>query len=361
MLPERLDRHHGNAPPSIHRTPPFAAPEHDRPLVRMIYPLAFSTVCLAVLSCTLLPGDAWTGQGGETTQALETELAGILTWRGTDRHFGGFSGIEILENGRGALLVSDRGTLRRVVLRRRNGALTAVRNNGMAILAPGITDRMDKTHRDAEGIAILPDGRVAVSFEGRHRVAVYPPPPNEPTGPTPRLEPQRVLIHQGWPGMRDNAGLESLAADSSGNLFAVPEISGGTDRKIPVFVWTGNAWQVAAQLPSSLRFSPVGADFGPDGRFYLLERKLTLLGFRSRLRSFLLTPDGAGDERQHILTQAGWHANLEGLSVWRDQQGRLRATIISDDNFSPLQLTEILEYILANPPHDPLETENPSD
>jgi hypothetical protein len=42
------------------------------------------------------------------------------------------------------------------------------------------------------------------------------------------------------------------------------------------------------------------------------------------------------------------HDNLEGLSVWRDDQGVLHATMISDDNFIFVQQTQIVEYRLLD-------------
>ena len=41
------------------------------------------------------------------------------------------------------------------------------------------------------------------------------------------------------------------------------------------------------------------------------------------------------------------HDNLEGISVWQDEQG-LRMTLISDDNFRAFQRTEIVEYRLTD-------------
>ena len=39
--------------------------------------------------------------------------------------------------------------------------------------------------------------------------------------------------------------------------------------------------------------------------------------------------------------------NMEGLSVHRDAAGALVLTIISDDNFSPLQRTLLLQFSLG--------------
>jgi hypothetical protein len=93
----------------------------------------------------------------------------------------------------------------------------------------------------------------------------------------------------------------------------------------------------------------VGADFRPDGRFYLLERSFGPLGFRSRVRSWHLAEDGGQDERLHLQTERRTHDNLEGLAVWRDSADRIRLTMISDDNFLFFQSTEVVEYAIDGP------------
>ena len=90
------------------------------------------------------------------------------------------------------------------------------------------------------------------------------------------------------------------------------------------------------------------ADFGPDGKFYLLERDFGwLTGFATRIRRFTLGPNGFSDEVTLIETPFGELDNMEGISVWRDDAGRTRITLISDDNFFPLQRTMFVEYVLA--------------
>ncbi len=94
----------------------------------------------------------------------------------------------------------------------------------------------------------------------------------------------------------------------------------------------------------------MGADFGHDGRLYVLERGFNGLGFRTRVRSFDISNGIAGDEKVLFNKGIGRHDNLEGISVWRDAAGLIRLTMISDDNFRFLQQTEIVEYALPNPP-----------
>ena len=89
------------------------------------------------------------------------------------------------------------------------------------------------------------------------------------------------------------------------------------------------------------------ADFGPDGHLYLLERKFKWMGgFATQLRRFRLGPDGFDEGTTLLTTRFGEMDNMEGVSVWRDGAGQIRVTMISDDNFFPLQQTVIAEYIV---------------
>ena len=79
---------------------------------------------------------------------------------------------------------------------------------------------------------------------------------------------------------------------------------------------------------------------------YVLERKFGSVGFRTRLRRFTLSREGLAGGQILLNTALAQHDNLEGLSIWRDAAGALRATMISDDNFLWIQRTEIVEYRL---------------
>ena len=82
-----------------------------------------------------------------------------------------------------------------------------------------------------------------------------------------------------------------------------------------------------------------------------MERSFTpwrgFLGFAARLRSYALGAEALTDMRLEMQSPPGRHDNLEGLSVWRDAQGRIVATMVSDDNFIRFQRTEIVEYRLG--------------
>jgi hypothetical protein len=64
------------------------------------------------------------------------------------------------------------------------------------------------------------------------------------------------------------------------------------------------------------------------------------------VRRFDVSEDQIGKGELILQTNAGTHDNLEGLSVWQDNTGVIRLTMISDDNFNILQHTEFVEYRL---------------
>ncbi len=148
--------------------------------------------------------------------------------------------------------------------------------------------------------------------------------------------------------MQNNSSLETLAIDAEGALYTLPERSGKLSRPFPVYRYRGGTWDQPFSIPRRPPYLPVGGDFGPDGKFYLLERHLNgIFGFQSRVRRFDLGPDQVTGEKILLETKTGTHDNLEGIAVWQDAEGFTRITMISDDNFKSFQRTEFVEYRLT--------------
>lgn len=272
--------------------------------------------------------------GGIPAQA-QTTLVSDYVWSIDAPSFGGFSGIEVSPDGQSFYALSDRGHLARGTITRTDGQITGVTLNSFVRLRGRARVPLPHEESDSEGLALGSDGRLFASFEWTHGLREVVSDLGE-TG---------ALLTSGFfDGMQTNSSLEAVAIDASGTLYTIPERSGLATRPFPVFRLQDGQWDEAFTIPRRGSFLVSGADIGPDGRFYVLERDFLGLGFRSRVRRFAM--DGSKEETLPE-TALFTHDNLEGISVWRDGDA-LVMTMISDDNFRSLQRTEIVEYLLTD-------------
>jgi len=149
-------------------------------------------------------------------------------------------------------------------------------------------------------------------------------------------------------GLKGKRGLEAVAVQADGTIWTLAEQTPRPDRPYHLFDQRpGAPWATRIRLTRNGFWSAVGADFGPDGRFYLLERRFAGLGFASRLRAFNLR-DHAEPLGGEVVYRApvGRHGNLEGVALWQGADGRLRALMVSDDNLIRLQRSELVEVVL---------------
>ncbi len=269
---------------------------------------------------------------------LPTRLASVTPFPRDLPQAGGLSGLEVTADGIGFYVVSDRGHIAKGSFSRTNGEITGISVEDLQMLVDDKGKADPASTGDAEGLALDASGRVYVSFEQNHRVHFYE------TWASPAEWPSYTLA---WRALAKNKGLEALAVDPAGTLYTIPEGMHEGATQALVYRRHANAkWQQAFTIPVDESFLPVGADIGPDGRFYLLERGLYPFGFYSRVRRMEITDTGFKEISTVMQSRLGTHGNLEGLSVWRDSTGTIRLTMVSDDNFLPFMRSEIVEYIL---------------
>lgn len=306
---------------------------------------------LAVIAALVLLA---AGLQGSASPTPPPGFLGAFHWTVADPRFGGFSAIELSADGTAFTVLNDKAQFVRGTLRRSaDGIIAGVDAGPVTPLKSPDGGLLLGDDSDSEGLAVAADGTTYVSFEGVVRVLRYP-----------NLDdvPERLPSPPEFEDFPHNGALEALAMDGNGVIYTFPEevaearrirlmICQRSDRSGPDFpVWrfADGKWSQPFMLPRDGVFLPVAADFGPDGRLYVLERSFHgLAGFGSRVRSFRVGPAALSDTRLHLQSPTGLHDNLEGLSVWRDAGGAIRLTMISDDNFLPLQRTEIVEYRLA--------------
>lgn len=269
------------------------------------------------------------------------QLDSATTWHTGNKSLGGFSGLHLTPDGARFVAISDKGTFATGRLDRQDGQIVGVSEVTSGPLLSTKGEALDAQNVDAEGLAIAPDGTTYVSFESNDRIAV-----SAGIG----LTPSELLKRQEFTRLQDNSALEAIALAPDGTLIAIPERSGRLERPFPVFRWKDGEEVETWALERIGEYLVTDATFDQQGRLYVLERRFEWgqLGFSTRVRRFQPDADGPGTGEILLQTPFGTHGNLEGISVWQDDTGQYRMTLISDDNFSHFLSTQFVEYILAD-------------
>ena len=289
---------------------------------------------------TSRPLEALTGDRSVRLEARTTPLgpvgatladgitfAGGLTLRGPELH--GLSDLKI--DGDTAWIVSDFGALIRMRLvtdtaGRLTGASSAI---SRPLVDPDGAVLTPKPRADAEGIAILGDGSVLVSFERDHRIWSYGRQANARPSPVPHPE---VVFP-------DNGGMEGLAAAGTDGWLVLGEEGGG---------WVCRPGGCAA-LPAypaigADGFRITGADRDPSGGWFIVERYFEPpVDMRARVRR--LSADGTFGPVLIALRPPASVDNMEGIAAVATPTGT-RLYLLSDDNDNPLQRTLLLAFDL---------------
>ncbi len=260
---------------------------------------------------------------------------GSYEWTIDDPNFGGFSGLEVSEDGSSFIALSDRGNLITGIFQRQGEIISSIEAGPIHRLRREFGIPLDREFSDSEGLAVAPDGTLSISFEWKHGLRFLEAPDGQVSD---------LITTEAFDNFQDNASLEVLAIGPDSALYTMPERSGRASQPFPVYRLLDGTWDQPFTIPRRGAFLPAGADIGPDNRLYILERDFVGVGFRTRVRRFDL--EGNGEE---LVLETGLrvHDNLEGISIWEDDAG-LRMTMISDDNFRKFQRTEIVEYRLTD-------------
>lgn len=287
---------------------------------------------------------------------------GKLIWRGginlyaRSSFFGGYSGLIVEPSGKSLLAVSDAGTWLRANIdydgRKLKGLIDA--SIGPVLGRDGKPLATD-AERDAEGIALsagdISKGTAYLSFERNHRILRYPF-TRERFGP-----PDGALaLPAEAKRMSANRGVEAIAPIRAGRLkgTAVAFSERLADKK-------GNlrGWLIGGPTPGAIALKVIGgfdltdAAALPDGGIVVLERRFRYSeGVKMRIRRIAakeLKPGAliVGE----VLLEAHDNLNIdnmEGIAAHRSASGETILTLISDDNFSTLQRTLLMQFALPD-------------
>jgi hypothetical protein len=261
--------------------------------------------------------------------------------RADNEDFGGISALTRQGDGR-FIALSDAGTLIGFGLTNDVSA-----NRPFIAPLPGYQTNDNYKDRDSEGMTHDPaSAQYWVSYEAKHAIRRFSRSFARPTGVV------RPAAMQDWPS---NKGAECIARLSDGRFVVIAE-SWEPDDSHQALLFSGDPVEAGSDIASFSYFPPPGyrvTDCAqlPDGRLLLLHRRIGLpSGFAAKLGVLDIRrlSERARLSSKVIATIAPplLIDNMEGLAVARDSQGT-HIWLISDNNFSALQRTLLIQFKLA--------------
>lgn len=276
---------------------------------------------------------------------------GGLELSGDHNSFGGLSGLAMDADGGGFLAVNDASTWVRAKLRY-DGARPAAIDH--CTLAPMLSESGAPLRRtrmyDTESLC-LDNGVAYVGVERAHSVLRFD---WAKDGFKARGRP--IPVPSSFKSLPNNRGIEGIGvaprrSPIAGSLVAISERSGARSEPTRGFILTG-AQRGEFQVALKDEFDVTDLAFLPDGDMLLLERYYRLLrGVGMRIRRIdgaSLRPGALLDGPTMMEADLAYQIdNMEALGVHVARDGEIILTLLSDDNFSMLQRTVLLQFVLA--------------
>lgn len=289
------------------------------------------------------------------------EVFGKLLWRGgiemvgSDKNFGGLSGIATGVNGKKFVAVTDKGKWVTGDIQYVQGRLSSVAN----IKISPLLDRRGRPFKnkrayDAESVAPFGtkglDGKLLVAFERKQRIGRYK------FGKKGMIAREKTIkLPKEAKKARRNKELESVGrfpkgTRLGGTIIAISERFLDDDGNII-------GWLIGGPTPGRFtvrrieKFDITDLTITPDNELIILERYFsTLSGVEMRLRKIeaaSIKPGAVLDGEILLQTdQRNTIDNMEGLASHRAANGEIRLTLVSDDNFNVFQRTLLLQFAL---------------
>jgi hypothetical protein len=263
--------------------------------------------------------------------------------------FGGFSALWRSADGRDLVSLTDRGYWLTAKVASESGRPIALEQTEMAAMLDAAGRPLARSRSfDTESLAIS-GGQAYVGVERTHEILRFDW-TREGVEARARSMPVPAAIRK----LPRNRGLEALgivpAGPQKGAIVAVSERSGKDDEPtLGVLLGHGEPGFFKVARPGAYDITDLA--FLPGGDLLLLERWYRpWRGVGMRIRRIALGDLKAGallDGPALIEADLGFEIdNMEGLSV-HQENGRTVLTLISDDNFSLIQRTLLLEFELV--------------
>ena len=299
-------------------------------------------------------------RAGPTVEAIPIELGlsagrgrfGSLTFiaafelKSSDSRFGGLSGLAVTGNGERLYAISDRGYWLSASMRHNGeGRLTVLEGWEIGTLLTPEGAPVSGLQTDAESLMQDRDGSFIVSFEQEHRLWRYPASAAPFKGPSQTVPTPRELSQA-----PNNGGIEALTVLRDGRIFAIAEEYENPDGTLKAWLMDEDRFAALSYF-SSAGFRPTDMTTLANGDLLVLERRHSLLGgWGARVQRIArdsVRPGARlrGEEIARIVPPLPVD-NYEGIAVREKEGGETFVYLVSDDNYSPLQRTLLLQFRL---------------
>jgi hypothetical protein len=335
--------------------------------------LVGGVICLALILLAVILGDPQIARSAEPPVAIEIaaqpiaafnirhsssaqfgllEFRGGLVLRSPYKHFGGLSAIRVAADGARFIALTDKGRWLRGRILYDGTRPIGIADAEMApMLGPDGTPLAARGWYDTEALA-QDGGTLYVGIERVHQIVRF-------------NYAKDGLLARGYPiallraarALPANRGLEALVfipdGILTGTLIAISERALDKAGDIKAFL-IGGAMPGSFAVKRSADYDVTDAALMPGGDLLVLERRFSWSGgLAIRIRRIALAgikPGALVDGAVLIEADLGYEIdNMEGLSVHRNAGGETVLTLISDDNFSLMQRTLLLQFVLALP------------
>lgn len=281
------------------------------------------------------------------------EFRGGLVLRSSYKNFGGISAIRVGSDGASFIALNDRGWWFRGRILYEGTRPEGIADAEMApVLGADGRPLAARGWYDTEALA-EDGGTLYVGIERVHQIVRFN---YGKDGLLARGQP--IAVPPGLRALSANKGLEALVFVPkgfalAGTLVAISERGLDKSGNIIAFL-IGGPSPGGFSVTRSADYDVSDAALLPGGDLLLLERKFSWTGgLVVRMRRIALgdiKPGAAVDGPVLFEADLGYEIdNMEGLSVHRGAGGETVLTLISDDNFSVLQRTLLLQFTLAEP------------
>jgi hypothetical protein len=297
------------------------------------------------------PIDVFYPSVGDQRRFGTLDFIGGLELKSSYSHFGGLSAIRVEADGEHFVSLSDKGhwLTGRIVYER--GRPAGIADAVMApMLGPDGRTLASRGWYDTESLAEQ-DGFLYVGIERANRIVRFD---FAKFGILAHAE--VVPVPLGISKLPNNKGLEALVfaprgSKLAGALMAFSERGLDPNGNLKAFLLSGGAPEEFS-VKRRDEFDISDSAMLPSGHVLLLERRFTwLTGIAMRLRRIALAdiaPGALVDGPVLLFADMGYQIdNMEGLSVHAAADGSTILTMVSDDNFSILQRTILLQFKLT--------------